>query len=104
MNIENLTQEEIELIKKHREEKAKLELKIKFRKSEEKYWDCFHSIDFNIKNEQIKISTSTNSFFPKSHLYAGKLSNGNGYFSALIPREEIVKMKDFFEYYLENNK
>lgn len=104
MTIDKLTQEEIEMIIKHREKKAKSELKLKFKNLNEKYWDGYHKINFNIHDRQIRINTETRNDHPKGHEREGTLYSASGYFSALIPREEIVKMKDFFEYYLENSK
>lgn len=104
MDIHNLTQEEIELIKKYREEKEKSELKLKFKNHSENYWDGYYKINFKIENGKVKISTESRKDFPKGHEREGSFYSGSGYFDAPISREEIVKMKDFFEYYLETNK
>lgn len=98
MNFNDLTREEIEIIKQHRKSKEILEIKVI--NTNQHYWDSYDSVKFSIKSDGIEINTGVYRLFPSGHQYAGQLNSGHGYFSTKIPKEEILKLKEFIDLYL----
>lgn len=99
MNFEELSPEEIDLIKQYRRSKAELNISIK--NEHEKYWDAFENINLKFIDGKMKIATSSVHKYPKGHEYQGQVYSGCGYFSTSIPKEELEKIRDFINYVLE---
>lgn len=99
MDIKDLTPEEIELIKEHR--KAKQRLEIKIRNTNEKYWDAYDSINFEVRDDKIRVHTSSDCYFPSGHQHVGERYSGSGYFTTYLSKEDVLKIKEFFELHLK---
>lgn len=96
MSLENLTEEEIELIKKHR--KSKLELNIRHTIKQEGDFEEYKKMHLVISDDVIKLSTKNQTERNGKHM------SSNGFFNDCLTKSDARKIRDFLNLFLEDTK
>lgn len=93
VKLENLTEEEIKLIKQFRKNKMELNIKHVLEETEVVY--DFDNMNFKIDNDIIKVSTKT------QRNLNGKHYSSSSFFHTHLIKDDARQIRDFFNIFLD---
>lgn len=96
IQMNDLTKEEIELIKNHRKKKESLEI-VRLIKDRGNIKD-FKRMNFKFENDGIQIDTTDYT------MEGEKNRSSSGFFDISLTKEEILKLRDYLDLFLKEAK